>query len=368
MLAALKLQEPDCVPVAPDISNMIPCRLTGKDFRDIYIREEPPLWKAYIDSASYFGMDAWAFGYLGDSEADRRELRYEIMAEDDERTIRRCHMTTPEGETWSETVYYRDQPPTQIHCFIKDFERDFKFVKYLYPDPSTCDLAPFLEQQAYCGNSGIIGPIITYQPFPIWLIEGGHQAAIMACFDQPGLIARWVEMYHEWAVKKTRRALEAKPDFILTGFSGTLSLGSPDMFRRNALPTLQAITSIAKEAGVPTILHSCGLEKLLVEICSNETELTCINPLEPPPMGDCDLREIKRKYGQRLCLMGNLHTTEVMLLGTADDVEKAAKQAIDDAAAGGGFILSTGDQCGRDTTLENIFRMVQVARTYGRYR
>ena len=45
----------------------------------------------------------------------------------------------------------------------------------------------------------------------------------------------------------------------------------------------------------------------------------------------------------------------------------AAKQAIDDAAVGGGFILSTGDQCGRDTPDENIFAMVETARTYGRY-
>jgi uroporphyrinogen decarboxylase len=56
-----------------------------------------------------------------------------------------------------------------------------------------------------------------------------------------------------------------------------------------------------------------------------------------------------------------------MLMGTVEDVEKAAKQAIDDAAKGGGFILSTGDQCGRDTPEENIFKMIEVARTYGRY-
>ncbi|HUT33160.1 MAG TPA: hypothetical protein VNE39_06765 [Planctomycetota bacterium] len=39
----------------------------------------------------------------------------------------------------------------------------------------------------------------------------------------------------------------------------------------------------------------------------------------------------------------------------------------DDAAAGGGFILSTGDQCGRDTPDENILAMLEVARDYGRY-
>jgi len=35
--------------------------------------------------------------------------------------------------------------------------------------------------------------------------------------------------------------------------------------------------------------------------------------------------------------------------------------------AGGGSILSTGDQCGRDTPDENIPAMVDVAGDYGRY-
>ena len=84
-------------------------------------------------------------------------------------------------------------------------------------------------------------------------------------------------------------------------------------------------------------------------------------------MGDCDMAEIKRLYGDRLALMGNLHTTQVMLRGTPGAVEQAAREAIAAAAEGGGFILSTGDQCGRDTPDENIFRLVETAQTYGQY-
>jgi len=98
----------------------------------------------------------------------------------------------------------------------------------------------------------------------------------------------------------------------------------------------------------------------LVKMAAEETDLTCINPLEEPPMGDCHLKRIKQEFGHKLALMGNLHTTDVMLLGSTQDVERAARQAIDDAAAGGGFILSTGDQCGRDTPDENILTLVRV--------
>lgn len=84
-------------------------------------------------------------------------------------------------------------------------------------------------------------------------------------------------------------------------------------------------------------------------------------------MGDCNLAQIKRLYGHRLALMGNLHTTNIMLLGSETEVEDAAREAIDAAGKGGGFILSTGDQCGRDTPDSNLLKLVEVAKTYGRY-
>jgi uroporphyrinogen decarboxylase len=165
----------------------------------------------------------------------------------------------------------------------------------------------------------------------------------------------------------TEMVLDERPDFVLVGGSGTITLQSPAIARELSLPTLQKQTRMAREASVPTMLHSCGKERDLVKWCAEETDLDCINPLEIPPMGDCDLAELKRMYGDRLSLMGNLHTTEVMLRGSPDDVERAARAAIDAAGAGGGFILSTGDQCGRDTPDENIFRLVETARRYGQY-
>lgn len=84
-------------------------------------------------------------------------------------------------------------------------------------------------------------------------------------------------------------------------------------------------------------------------------------------MGDCNLREIKQKFGSKLALKGNLHTTEVMLQMEPAGVEQQARRCLDDAMQGGGFILSTGDQCGRDTPDENIFKLVEVCEKYGVY-
>jgi len=115
------------------------------------------------------------------------------------------------------------------------------------------------------------------------------------------------------------------------------------------------------------MLHSCGRARKLVEMLATETDLDCINPLEIPPMGDCLLAEIKQALGDKISLMGNLHTTDVMLRGTVEQVKAASRQAIADAGKNGGFILSTGDQCGRDTPLENFAAMLEVCRNEGRY-
>ncbi|MBD3184190.1 hypothetical protein GF312_18035 [Candidatus Poribacteria bacterium] len=139
------------------------------------------------------------------------------------------------------------------------------------------------------------------------------------------------------------------------------------IFRELSLPALKELTKICKDANVTSQIHCCGPEYDLVKISAQETDLCSINPLEPPPMGDCNLARLKKEFGHKIGLMGNLHTTEVMLRGTPEDVKKASMKAIDDAGENGGFILSTGDQCGRDTPDENIYAMIDIARTYGRY-
>jgi uroporphyrinogen decarboxylase len=124
---------------------------------------------------------------------------------------------------------------------------------------------------------------------------------------------------------------------------------------------------MAKEAGILIGIHSCGKEYTIVEICAGETDLNYLNPLEIPPMGDCNLADVKRKFGKKLALMGNLHTTSVMLQGSPELVKLESLKAIRDAGEDGGFVLSTGDQCGRDTPFENIFTLVETTKEYGVY-
>jgi len=361
---------PDRVPCAPDISNMVPARLTGRPFWDIYFYQSPPLWKAYLDAANALGIDAWFFyGNPGFDFPEPVDVKQTGFKWSPERLVVDYCITTPAGDLTQQMTYYIADSPTLTLKPIKDFKADWTKLQYLLQAPVSCDAELAQIQRQQVGESGVFGMSVGMPGFQNWfgLVEGSEIALSYLYYDEPDMVEELRLLEEKRQLKMMEMELDLHPDFILIGASGTITLQSPKIARQLSLPTLKKLTHMARQAGVPTMLHSCGLERELVKMCVEETELDCINPLEVPPMGDCDLADIKKAYGSRISLMGNLHTTDVMLRGTVQEVEKAAMKAIDDAGANGGFILSTGDQCGRDTPLENLRKLVEVCETYGRY-
>ena len=98
-----------------------------------------------------------------------------------------------------------------------------------------------------------------------------------------------------------------------------------------------------------------------------DTGLDSINPLQPPPMGDCILEEVKARFGKRFCLKGNVGVTDPMLTGSPDDVEKDVMRCMEAAKDSGGYILFTEEGLGANTPFENIRRYVEVGKREGRY-
>lgn len=371
LLATLAGKIPDCVPVTPDFSNMIPARLTGKPFWDIYLYNDPPIWEAYIDCAKHFDIDALMDGYFPlsfpDAPPSGPAREPFIVYRDTERIVVQRSYLENGQRVWDErvTVYYVDQPPSHsvepAKIGLGTVPHKFEPVEGVKPvDTGPTGLKRVKELM---GNQGLVGVFVTGSR------ALANEAAIYEYYDHPEKHAEWAENRVAAAEKRFAQimSLDVKPDFLCVGGSGTLVFQTVDIFRKLAFPAVKRAIELATANGLPTHVHSCGPEKELVKIFSEETNLTVIDPLEHAPMGDCDLSDLKRRYGQKITLKGNLHTTDVMLRGTVDDVRRESKKAIDAAADGGRFILSTGDQCGRDTPDENLLAMVETARTYGRY-
>ena len=372
LITVLKGEIPDCVPVAPDVSNMIPARLTGKPFWDLYLYNDPPIWEAYIDCVKKLNIDSLMDGYFPltfPDEINEEEKEFErfIVFRNEERIVVQKSRKLNGKRIWHDkvAVYYIADPPTESVTpsdiglpLIPD-----KWVPVEGVNKIDLGAEGLKKTKEMLGDQGLLGVFITCSAALY------NQESIYNYYDNPDKHEQWALERVEAVEKRFDKIMQMdeKPDFLCVGGSGTLVFQSVDIFRQLAFPAVKRGIELATAAGFPTHVHSCGPEKELVKIMAEETDLTVIDPLEIPLMGDCNLSELKKLYGDKIVLKGNLHTTEVMLRGSVEEVIAASKKAIDDAAEGGRFILSTGDQCGRDTPLENLYAMIETARTYGKY-
>lgn len=108
----------------------------------------------------------------------------------------------------------------------------------------------------------------------------------------------------------------------------------------------------------------------------SEMGVDAIEPLEPPPFGDVDLKEAKRRVGDRMLLSGNV-PSPLFVQMSREEVRKSVKDAISAAALGGGFTLrTTGGHAGTGSIqnreqeikiLENIEAYIEAGIEFGTY-
>ena len=79
------------------------------------------------------------------------------------------------------------------------------------------------------------------------------------------------------------------------------------------------------------------------------------------------LRRVKEYCGDRLCLVGNIDCRDLLPKGTPEQVDAAVKQAIEDAGAGGGYILSSSNSLHPGVNPENCIAMFEATKKHGLY-
>ena len=77
---------------------------------------------------------------------------------------------------------------------------------------------------------------------------------------------------------------------------------------------------------------------------------------------------VKKKYGDCLCLIGNIDTNYTLPYGTPQEVEKEVKNLIETVAPGGGFILRASNLLTADIPKVNVLAMYYAAEKYGVYK
>jgi len=180
-----------------------------------------------------------------------------------------------------------------------------------------------------------------FSPFTHLLELLGYEEALMALLTDRAkvhaLLERLATASVTWAVAQARHGVDAV--LISSAFAGG-SFISPQMYREFVLPYERRVTEAVKATGVPVYTHTCGKIGDRLELLA-ETGTLGIDTLDPPPLGNVDLAEAKRRIGDRLFIKGNLNSVALLAYQTKEEVIAEAARCLRVGQPGGGYILST---------------------------
>ncbi len=148
----------------------------------------------------------------------------------------------------------------------------------------------------------------------------------------------------------------------IAGNNGLLM--SPSHFKEFIYPAMKKLYKKWKSYGLYILKHSDGdlypIMDLLVD-----TGLDCLHPIDP--LAGMSLARVKKEYGDKICIMGNVNCAGNLVHGTRGDVVDEVKRCIDTAGPGGGYILSSSNSIPNSVKPENYTAMVEAVKEYGVY-
>jgi uroporphyrinogen decarboxylase len=370
MMSAYQCRVPDQVPVSPELWYDIPLAVAGVPFEPVCLGEHP-LWKIQLLAHRYFGSDAWIVGFPGASSAaipptvDRRRV--------DATTLEVAYTWhTPAGPLTRVTRNTPGYYDWAIESPVKDLRKDMPaWADVTLAPPPSFDFRDMQAAIQGTGEDGLVTAFVgkLFFDFVASSREGGSTEAVFDFADHVDFLEALHERYVAWMAGMAAAILEATTARVLFIENGYSSLGieSPALYRQWDLPVVRAVAAVAREHGALLHVHQHGPSRQIIGDLA-DAGVSLVDPLERPPAGDiADLGDIKKRYGGRIALRGNVHAHEVLLRGTRADVERQVRECIDAAAPGGGYILATGDGAILGTPFDNLHAMVEAAHRYGRY-
>jgi hypothetical protein len=206
-----------------------------------------------------------------------------------------------------------------------------------------------------------------FSPFTHYMELFGYEQALTSLLEDPGkalaLLDRLTAASISWAVAQARRGVDAV--LISSAFAGG-PLISPRMYRRYVLPFERRVADAVKAEGVPIYTHTCGSIGDRLELML-ETHTEGIDTLDPPPLGNVELKDAKAQIGKRAFIKGNMNAVELLLAASAEQVLSHAVDRIRTGMPGGGYILSTACSVAPRMEPWKLELLTPLAEEIGRY-
>lgn len=210
----------------------------------------------------------------------------------------------------------------------------------------------------------------TVSPFDWLVILLGVQNAMMALMLDPEKCHEILEKYVPQSIAFAKKQIDVGVDAmkISSPFVGS-SFISKTFYEEFVVPyerkLVEAVHAYAPD--MPVYTHTCGFISDRLELMQS-TGINGIECLDPPPLGNVDLADAKRRIGDQMFIKGNMDSVNVLLKATPETLEPYVKQMLEQGMPNGGYILSTACSVAPDVKPEVLKQLVPLAEKYGTYK
>lgn len=381
VLAALNLEEPDRVPThiiyldANNVDNILG-KPVSTDFdlleqtknenpydwpekmSDLLEAVETSIFSRCVEAAVKLGLDCMQIGivpvYFIDEPDDDRNLMKDIFgrvweAKNNEGNFNPYYLygTINTPEKWKETKENIEGPMTEK--YTKMVKKFYRRINKKHKDKIfvivTNDLAGVFESASQGMGMTYYSRMLHKNPRMIKEVHEVIAQFTAACYNS------YMDAGAEVFIESGDLAYHTGP------------MMSPKKFYELLLPAYKIITDTVHERGCKIALHTDGQITPLLDFIV-DCGYDGLQSLEPT--AGVNLSLVKKKVGDKLCLMGNIDVAHVLTYGTKEEVYDAVKYAIKTAGPGGGFIVSAANMHPA-VKVQNLKWMVKATQKFGKY-
>ncbi len=196
-------------------------------------------------------------------------------------------------------------------------------------------------------------------------VIGLHDCMIMLMEDREffgELMSRSADYYAELV----SRAISEGVDVFLAADDFAFKSGlfvRPEIFEAIWRPHFDRILAPMREANIPIMFHSDGKLDEAMDMLL-DMGVDCITPMDPSGI---DYRDYKKRYGDRVTLLGNIDITWPLVKGSPTDVERDVLEHMEVLKPGGRWIAGSSHSVVNYIPHENFVAMINAFHKYGRY-
>lgn len=326
------------------------------------------------NSTDFIERNALNVEYLGSREnkavVDFLFHHPEVITEESTETDGPISITTKRVEygnlRW-EKRFRMEGERTKVIPYVKEPQdiRDIARLPYEIPG---IDFSTFRKKAENLGHRGLHG-ILVIDPISTLHDICDESDFTMWAYTETALFEYFLDAV-------TPRLLAVYEEFLKNGvgetffLSGpeylTTPLGTPKQFRRLVTRYDRRITELVASYGKKTIIHCHGnVKEILPDIRIMNPD--ALQPMEPPPFGDCTLPEAREELGKDIVLMGNIEYTDLHEK-EPEEIHALVRKAIEEGGPEN-FILCPSCTPYEDIlppkTAENYLAMIDAGLRYG---